>query len=276
MNRRISIIAALAVAALASTARTAAAQHDHAGHPHLNISDRWKECSIQLSPGLTQSAWRQFTREAGVVAYFRPLADARPMGRGNFEVSLHQWETGIDDHDDAWNNTFVHPDSTHYLFEGNGLKFPGLMVRGGLTDRTDAGIYFTKNPNANYGFIGAQVQQSLAPDTWDNWNAAARVSFVTLYGPEDVDHTVYGVDLVASRQFPVFSGRAVISPYAGVSATLARSKEKSAVVQLDDESVAGTQGMVGAAARIYNATVSVEYAVATVPSLSLKIGVGRN
>lgn len=262
------------LATLSIAASTAAAQHNH-DRPHLHVSDRWKECSFQLDASLTQSAWRQFTREAGVVAYFRPLADARPMGRGNFEVSVHQWQVGIDDHDAAWNDTFVHPDSTHWLFEGSGLKFPGLMVRAGITDRTDAGFYITKNPNANYGFVGGQVQQSIAPATWGNWSAAARASFMMLYGPEDLDHSVYGLDLVASRTFPVFSGRVTLSPYAGVSATMSRSHEKSAVVDLDDETSAGAQGMIGTAARIYNATVSVEYAVAAVPALSFKIGVGR-
>ena len=39
--------------------------------------------------------------------------------------------------------------------------FPGLMVRSGLSDRMDLGVYFTKAPGANYGFYGAQLQRSL-------------------------------------------------------------------------------------------------------------------
>jgi hypothetical protein len=116
--------------------------------PRLHVNPRWKECSFQLDPSLTQSAWHQFTREAGLVSYFRSLTDARPMGRGNFEVSVLQWDTGIDDGDAAWNDTFVHPDSTHWLFEGNGLKFPGLSVRAGVTSKTDVGLYFTKSPGS--------------------------------------------------------------------------------------------------------------------------------
>jgi hypothetical protein len=101
----------------------------HGHGPVLHISDRRTECSYQLHPSLSAAARKQFAREAGLVVYFRPLADARPMGKGAFEVSLVQWETGIDDNDAAWNDTFVHPDSTHWLFEGSGLKFPGLLVR---------------------------------------------------------------------------------------------------------------------------------------------------
>src|SRR5574341_450623 len=72
--------------------------------PTLHVNPKWDECSFQLDRSLTQSAWRQFTEEAGLVVYFRPLSDARPMGRGNFEVSLLQWETAIDDADAAWND----------------------------------------------------------------------------------------------------------------------------------------------------------------------------
>ena len=75
----------------------------------------------------------------------------------------------IDDADAAWNDTFVHPDSAHYLFEGSRLKFPGLMLRGGVSAETDVGLYVTKNPNANYGFVGAQVQRSLATGATTPW-----------------------------------------------------------------------------------------------------------
>ena len=261
--------AALALAASVLTATPAAAHHDH---PHLHTSSRWRECSFQLAPSLTQSAWRQFTQEAGLVVYFRPLSDARPMGRGKFEISVLQWKTGIDDSDPAWNDTFVHPDSAHWLFEGSGLSFPGLMARAGVAGKTDLGIYVTKNPNANYGFYGGQLQQNVLQS--DKWAAAARVSFVSMYGPEDVDFTMYGADLIASRTFAL-SRWAAVSPYASVSTYVGTSHEKSAVVTLDDERVLGAQAMVGAALQLSGARLGVEYSVAKVPTLSLKVGFGR-
>lgn len=265
------------VGAVLAMSQSAAAQHVHGGEedgPLLHVNPRWSECSFQLDASLTQAAWRQFTGEAGVVTYLRPLADAAPLGRGRFEVSVLQWKTGIDDHDAAWNDTFVHPDSTHRLFEGSGLKFPGLTVRVGVADRTDVGAYFTKNPNANYGFYGAQVQRNLLGGAESEWAAAARLSFVSVFGPEDVAFRVYGLDLVTSRRFPV-SRRLSISPYAVVSASLSRSHEKSAVVSLADESVMGAQAAAGVAVRLSGARVAAEYAVSRVPSFSLKVGVGR-
>ena len=260
-------------------AQTAGHAHTHASsgksgdHPHLHVNPRWKECSFQLSPSLTQSAWRQFTREAGLVAYFRPLTDAQPMGKGRFELSVLQWETGIDDHDDAWNDTFVHPDSAHYLFEGNGLKFPGLMVRAGVSDDTDVGVYFTKSPGANYGFYAAKVQHAFINNPAQSWAAAARVSFVSMYGPDDLDLRVYGVDVLASRKFAL-TRWASVSPYVGASTYLSSSHEKTTAVDLRDEHVVGTQAMVGAALQVSKARLGIEYNAAKVNSVSLKIGVG--
>ena len=270
MTRSISRIAGAAIA-LALVQTTAAAQ---GGRPKLHVNPRWSQCSFQLDSSLTQSAWHQFTDEAGLVAYFRPLADARPMGRGSWEVSVLQWETGIDDSDPAWNDTFVHPDSTHWLFEGNGLKFPGLMVRAGVTDRTDAALYLTKNFGANYGFVGGQLQRQLASGVTGSWTAAARASAVAMYGPHDLTFAVYGVDLLASTRKPL-ARWATLSPYGGVSGYLATSHERSAAVRLHDEHVPGAQAMVGALLQLSRARLGVEYNVARVRSLSFKLGVGR-
>jgi hypothetical protein len=238
----------------------------------LHLSDRWDECSFQLDPSLTQQAWRQFTKEAGLVVYFRPLADARPMGKGNFELSILQATTGIDDADAAWNDTFVHPDERHWLFEGSGLPMPGLMARGGVTDRLDVGAYFTKNPNANYGFYGGQAQYNIAQGRNADWAVSSRASFVSMYGPEDLDFTVYGVDVLASKAFPVARWVSV-SPYAGVSGYLNSSHEKSDVVSLEDENIVGVQAMVGAVAQISVARIAVEYNAAKVGSRTIKVGV---
>ena len=272
MKRELLMSVAIA-AAVALVHQPAAAQSNaHRGHVHdLHTSPRWQECSFQIDPSLTQGAWRQFTREAGLVVYFRPVADARAMGKGNFEFSILQWETGINDADPAWNDTFVHPDAEHVLYEGDGLKFPGLMVRSGITAKTDIAAYVTKNPNANYGFYGAQLQRVLAGN--GNWSAAARGSFVSMYGPDDLDFSVYGVDLVASRTIRL-NRWASVSPYAGISHYLARSHEKTTAVTLDDETVAGSQGSFGAALNIAAARLAAEYNVASVRSLSLKVGVG--
>lgn len=267
-NQLITGAMAIAIAVI----QTPAAAQGH-GRPHLHANGRWDECSIQLAPTLTQRAWRQFTQEAGLVAYFRPLADAEPLGRGRYEISVVQWKTAIDDGDAAWNDTFVHPDSAHYLFKGSGLKFPGLMLRTGISAGTDVGLYVTKNPNANYGFFGGQLQRRLVGGGDRRWDASARVSFVALYGPEDADLAVYGMDLVASRKLTL-ARWAEVSPYVGVSGYLSMSHEKTAAVTLKDERVAGGQAMAGAVLQVSKARIAAEYNVAKVRTISLKVGFG--
>lgn len=263
----LGIIAVAAAAVMLST--RAAAQ----SRPTLHVNSRWEECSIQLDPSLTQSAWRQFTQEAAQVVYFRPLADARPMGRGKFEFSLMQWQTNIDDNTSAWNDTFVHPDSTHWLYEGSGLQFPGMAVRAGVSSRTDVGLYFTKNPKANYGVYGAQLQQSLVRGVRD-WDVSVRASFASLFGPEDVGMDVYGVDVVTNWRRWTF-GKATFTPYGGVATYLASSHEKTTAVNLADEQVLSVMGTVGAVLQFSVVRVGAEASVSRVPSIAMKFGIGR-
>lgn len=252
------------------------AQHHHSGDKdvELHVNPRWRECSFQLDQSLTQKAWREFTSEAGLVVYFSPLTDAKPMGAKNFEISLLQWKTKFDDTKDAWNNTFVHPDSVHWLKESSRLSIPGLMFRAGLTKKLDVGVYFTKSPGANYGFWGAQAQYNLVNNAEKKWSAAARASVLAIYGPEDVSFTVYGADLLASKEFSLNKKWATVAPYAGVSTYLTNSHEKSSVVELQDESVVGARAMAGALFKLSIARVGVEYSFAKLSTISLKIGVG--
>ena len=270
LRNSIAFPAALAAILLSSPAFAQANGTNH----RLHVNPRWDECSFQLDGSLSQSAFRQFSEEAGLVTYFRSLNDARPMGKGSFELSVLQWKTGIDNDDSAWNDTFVHPDSTHELFEGSGLQFPGLMMRAGVGSRTDVGLYVTKNPKANYGFVGAQVQRNLVNNTERNISAAARLSAVSLYGPEDVDFAVLGADFIVSWQKQL-TGKVSVSPYVSVSSYMTRAHEKSNAVTLKDEIVGASQASIGAALNVSMLRLAAEYNAASVNTLSLKIGLGR-
>lgn len=269
--KRLLLRAAAAVSLVVASPLAGTAQHQ-AKNIKLHISTEWEECAIQLDSALTQEAWRQFTEEAALVAYLRPLTDARPMGRGRWEISLLRWATAIDDATPAWNDTFVHPYDTHWLIEGSRLAFPGVMVRAGVSDRTDIGAYFTKNPKSNYGFVGGEVQQNIINDRRRGWAGAARVSSVTLFGPRDVELTVLGLDLLASKTLPI-TGWLIVSPYVTGSSYLSFSREKSDVVNLDSEIVPGSQGMIGVVAEIYRTRLAVELSSARVHTLSFKVGV---
>jgi hypothetical protein len=267
---RVVVLAAIAIAFASAPQLVLAQTHDH---PILHVSDRWDDCAFQLNAALTRDAWRQFTREAAQVIYFRPLRDAAPMGAGRIELSMVQANVGIDDDDAAWNDTFVHPDSAHVLFEGSGLAVPGILGRVGVTDRVDAGFFFTKNPNSNYGVAAGQLQYNLLNNGPASMDAAVRASASTLFGPEDVNVTVYGVDMVVSRKLAIRRGIS-ISPYVGGSMYLSSSSENSNVVDLRDERLAGVHANVGAVANLSVLRVAFEYDAAAVQSHTLKIGFG--
>jgi hypothetical protein len=234
----------------------------------LHVNNRWKECAIVIDPSLTQQAWHQFVAEVGQVMYFRPLASARPLGARKFEVAVLNWSTRIDDADPAWNDTFSHPDATHWLFDGDALPIPGLMMRMGVTDRVDVGAYFTRNTRANYGFFGGQVQYSLLADLDRDLAAAARLSAVRLFGPEDLNATVLGLDLLVSRDVWI------LSPYAGVSGFLSHGREQTSKVDLADETVLGAHATVGVAWAIRFLRLGAEYSVGRVDGYSFKVAIG--
>ncbi len=239
---------------------------------HLHVNPQWEECSFQLDPSLTQQEFSEFTREAGLVAAFRPLNSASPLGAGRFEISLVQWKTTIDETKGAWNNTFVHPHDEHYLIGGDALPFPGLTTRIGITDKLDAGTYWTMRPGANYGFLGAQVQYSVLNAEQHKVDCSSRLGFNSLYGPKDVNFAVYSLDVLVSRQFTVYKNLLSLSPYVGTSIYLAHSREKSDVVDLKNENALGPQFLIGAVANIWNFRFAAEYNFANVNTVSIRLG----
>ncbi len=259
----------VAIALIGGISKTGTAQD-----VHLHVNPKWEECSFQIDPSLTQDDWHRFTQEAGGVIYFRPVTGAATMGRGHFELSVLQWNSGIDETADAWNNTFVHPDTAHYLIGGDVLPFPGLTLRAGLTDKMDAGIYWTARPGANYGLIGGQIQYNLLQDSLHGWDLSARLGFNSLYGPDDLGLTVCGIDLLAGKKISVITERVSVSPYALVSSSLAHAHEKTEAVVLHNENIFGAQGAIGVAAEIYFVRLGVEYNFAAVNTVSYRAGFG--
>ena len=148
------------------------------------------------------------------------------------------------------------------------------MVRAGLTNKTDVGVYYTKNPNANYGFFGGQVQQNFLGSTTSDWAAATRLSFTSLFGPK-TSSSQSSAGTWSRAGSSTLTGWATVSPYAGFSSYLSMSNEKSPVVDLENEYVGGSQAMVGAVVRLAGARLAMEYNAAKVNSISMKVGFGR-
>lgn len=241
--------------------------------PRLHTSSRWEECSFQLDPSLTQDAWHQFSKEAAMVAYFRPLTGAEPMGRGKFEISILQWQTRIDESDAAWNNTFVHPDTAHWLIDGPRLPIPGFAARAGLTQKLDMGLYWTTNPWANYSIVGAQFQYNFLPTTANGLTASSRLTYSTIYGPADFTFSTIGLELVGSKKFNLYSDWIALTPYANASLIWSGARERTDAVNLKDENVFNVQGSAGAVAQVSFLRLAVEYNQGVTNTFSYRMGV---
>ena len=258
----------------------------YAHNANLHLTNKWKQCSFEIDPSLTQDAWQQFTREGGLISYFRPLASAKPLGARKFEIILTQGWAPIDDTDPAWNDMFVHIHSTHWLIgekadkEGeitaghadsrHSLPLPLPLIRVGLTDRIDLGGTFIMAPGANYGFGGVQLQYSILNDTEKNLAAAARIGGMGIVGPEDFNLTTYSIDLLASKDISRFTA------YGGLGTYLMHSHETTSVVDLDDENLLGLQGMVGVNTTLFShLRIGAEISISALTMPVIVIGYSR-
>ncbi|MEE8437385.1 MAG: hypothetical protein V3S22_03505 [Candidatus Neomarinimicrobiota bacterium] len=237
--------------------------------PIQHLTDDWENCSMILDPSLTQDAWHRFTQEAGNIFYFHSLTSPKALGAGKFNIAVVTGFTRIDDNSSAWNDTFVHIDSAHYLVSENGiLGFPSLSAAYGFSDNIDIGAYFTMNPGTNYSAVGGSIKYSLINDPHKNIFAAVRVSsvFVLLKGESEFNLSVHGIDLLFSRDFNK------ITPYSGLSVYLSRNHETTDKVNLEDENVIGLLGKVGITAPISFLRLSLELNFAAVTTTAIMVG----
>ena len=230
----------------------------------LHVNDRFRECSIILDPSLTQSQFHKFTVEAAQVFTFKLMSPAEPLGARKFQVGIDYSSTRIDDADPAWNNTFSHPDEHHYL--GDQIVMPKLFARMGMSDRVDVGFYFTKNPNANYGFIGGEIKYALFMDSKKPVAMAVRTTYATLLGVEDLNFHLVGLDLSASKRF------GGLTPYFGIGANLGRAIETTSKVNLHSETVLTPRGIIGTQFSLSFINLTAEMEVAAVSTFSLRMG----
>lgn len=241
-----SIVFIVLVIAIFS-ANAAYSQQEKHGDDHpdvtLNVKPGIGMCDFDLSSNLTQQEWSRATREVGNAIYLEPLAAAQPLGTGNWALNLENNSFHVDQESGAWNNTFHHPDSTHYLTGASGrLSVPGIRFRIGISERWDAGIYYTsaKPFGANYGFLGFETKYVLLNDTEKGWAVATRASYAVDANIKDFNISSTGLEVLASKKlFGVFM------PYAGLATNWNHGREITSDVNLRNENSFVLRGIVG-------------------------------
>lgn len=264
--KTISMIAAAAFLAV-SPLQALHAQHDHGNHPPLHVDGSYRECHVRFAPGLTQSAFARFVREFGSVSAYKQMAPATTLGRGKLAVGMEMMTFQIDHWSDAWNDTFAHPDADHEL--GARQNFPKIKVRYGLTDDLDVGAFFTRNPLANYGWVGVDGKyRLLSEDENKPVSVAVRGAYTKTLFVTDMDMHAITADISMERRMGSF-----LRPYVGLGADAVYARETSSTVNLRNEATVVPHLIGGLDVRLPGrVTLGAEYTMGARSSMAVQVG----
>jgi hypothetical protein len=233
--------------------------------PPLHVDRSVDDCSVQLTEDLSQAEFARFAREFGSVSSFKGMAPPTPLGRWGFSLGIEAIYFHVEEHSGAWNDSFVHPDERHEL--GSDKYFPKLHLQVGVADALDLGIYYTENPNANYGWLGLEAKYALLRQAEDMpMTLAVRGAYTETLYVESLDMHTVTVDVTAGRTF-----WGVLTPYLGVGNDFIIASESSDVVELDTETQLAPHALVGVQARYWHLALGGEIHVATVPTYQLQV-----
>ncbi len=233
----------------------------------LHVNSSLDICGFEAASTLTQSEFDKFGKEVGFILYFKPLTSAKPLGKFKFDLTLENGGlTSIDQTSGAWNNTFAHPDSVHYL--GDEIMLPAIHIRMGISDKIDVGLWYSDSSplKGNYAFLGYEVKYAFLNNTETGWAAAGRLSFVHDTNIKDFNMTTTGLDALVSKSFGGFS------PYAGVVGTMSTVSEKSDRIDLENSNTLGARALIGAEFKWKFANIGAEADFGALTSYSFKIG----
>lgn len=252
------------VAAMAMVPAVALA-HGAEEHASLHVDPAVDECSIRFDASLTQGAYEQFAREFGSVSAFKPNAAPVNLGRGRFAIAVEQLGFSIEDHTSRWNDTFVHPNSGHDL--GSNQMFPKARLRLGVTDDLDLGAFYTRNPKANYGWVGVDAtygvwkQENGAPVSVGVRGAWTRTLFL-----HDMKMNTGTAQIGVARTL-----WSVLTPYVYGGADVVVAQETSDRVELKTETETVPHVMTGAELRWWHVAVGAELHVSDLTSYQVQI-----
>lgn len=257
--------------ALVGLVPMSARAHGAGGHPadpNLHVNPTLEDCSVEFAANLTQDAFRRFAREFGGVSAFRHMAPPATLGRGHFSVAVQQMSFHVEEHDAAWNDTFAHPDAYHEL--GSDLSFPKFQARVGVTDRLDVGAFWTRNPDANYGWLGLEAKFGvLQQGETMPVSLAVRGAYTKTLYVSDMDMHTITVDAFAGRTF-----RRILTPYVGVGSELVLARETADTVELESETQVVPRAFAGLQLQIWHLALGGEAEVGALNRLELQVSAG--
>jgi opacity protein-like surface antigen len=259
----VSAHARLVMALLLVSAAPVAAQ---SSVPPLHEDPTVDDCSVRFAPVLTQGAFRRFVREFGSVSAFKQVSSPGTLGKGRVLVGIEMMKFTIDDRADAWNDTFTHPDGGHPL--GSTQRFPKLKLRVGVTDDLDVGAFYTKNFEANYGWLGIDgTYRILTEGERAPVSLAVRGAYTKTLYVSDMDMHALTVDVSVGRRLG-----SLVRPYVGVGADGVLATETSDAVTLRRETVVAPHLLAGIDVSVGRLALGAELTLGARPSVQVQVG----
>jgi len=167
---------------------------------------------IKFSLGMTQSTFRDFSKELGVALTYKPVAPAEPLGIMGFDVGLEVSAVSISNR--AWKNALEDNDVPSYLF------IPKIRAIKGLPFGFDIGAFYSQVPNTNIKLYGGEIKYSILEGTVATPALAVRGTYTQLSGVSELDFKTYGFDASISK------GILMITPYGGIGVNRFESSPK--------------------------------------------------
>ena len=255
----------VALIGLVPTAALAHGPNEHPADPNLHVGDAYDDCYVRFASNLTQGAFHRFVEEFGSVSAFKMMSSPRPLGRRRVSVAVEQMAFTVEEHADAWNNTFHHPDAYHEL--GSDLSFPKFLVRVGLTENLDVGAYWTKNLDANYGWLGLEAKYgALQQSETMPISLAVRGAYTKTLYVEDMDMHAVTADVAAGHTL-----WKAFTPYVGVGGDVVWARETSDAVALHSETVPVSRAFGGAEVRLWHVELGAEAQFGALTTYQLKV-----
>jgi hypothetical protein len=236
-----------------------------ADDPVLHVDPTTEECEVRFAPGLTQASYHRFVREFGSASAFKQMGAPLVLGKKRLSFGVEYMAFSVDETADAWNDTFVHPDSTHWL--GSEKRFPKLKLRVGLGANTDVGAYYTMNPLSNYGWIGIDAKHALLRQAEEMpVTVAVRGAYTKTLFVDDMDMHALSTDVSVGRTF-----KYGITPYVGLGADMVLARETSPMVELDTEYVTDGHAFAGVEVALWRMIIGAEALYATIPTAQAQV-----
>ena len=259
---RVILVALMLLAPWAAPARRASAD---TADPNLHVDPSLKDCSVKFAPELTQDAYGRFVREFGSVSAFKMMAPPMTLGRKHVALAVQQLNFTVEEHSDAWNDTFYHPSAYHEL--GSQKSFPLMRLAVGVSDHLDVGAFYSENPNANYGWLGLEAKYAmLRQGEKSPVTMAVRGAYTKTLYVKDMDMHALTADVAAGRTF-----RELFTPYVGLGADAVLARETSSAVHLATETQFIPHAVGGLDVRFWHLALGGEVQVAALTSFQLQV-----